>query len=411
MSTIFNQPFLLHNPIQNYLWGTRNRAAFIPQLIGKKPKPDKPYAELWMGAHPNNASAIKVEDKLLPLQELIRRFPEEILGKDVIRQFGQQLPFMLKIVSAAEPLSIQAHPSKGLAVLLHKNDPTHYPDDNHKPEIAIALNSLTLLAGFSSYPKLHTTIKKYPEISQFFKTKALANIFPDTRLSKAQKSYHIRTLYHTFVHLYRTKPLLYQEKTAALAQRLQSKSRLSHREKLYLEVFQKYGNQDIGLFTIFFLQLINLKPGEALYIHPGMPHTYLKGNIIECMANSDNVARAGLTHKYQDIRTLTAILDYSAKPVRIIKSSDSLPELHYPTPTAEFAVTRFSLASNNPHYFTTNGRVEMLLVLEGKGLIQWSNSGQIIPFHRSDSFLIPALVGDYQVSADPACTIYRVQVP
>jgi mannose-6-phosphate isomerase len=410
MSSIFNHPFRLHNPVQNYQWGTRNQAAFIPQLIGKKPAPDKPYAELWMGAHPSNSSTIQVEDKLLSLQKLIRRFPEEILGKDLITRFGQQLPFMLKIVSAAEPLSIQAHPNKGLAVLLRKNDPDHYPDDNHKPEIAIALDSVTALAGFSGYQELRTTIKRYPEISQFFKTEAMADIFPDTPIIKKRQTESIRSLYQTFVHLYHTKPLLYQEQTAALAQRLSLKSRPSVRENLFLDSYQKYGNQDIGLFTIFFLRLINLKPGEGFYIHPGLPHSYLKGNILECMANSDNVLRSGLTQKFQDVQTLMTVLDYSAKPVKIIKPSSSLAEMQYATPAAEFAVSRLSLASHR-QLFTTAGRIEMLLILDGAGVIHLGKPRRRMAFHRGQSFIIPAAVAKYSIAGKPASTVYRVRVP
>ena len=410
MSSIFSQPFLLHNPIQNYQWGTRNQAAFIPQLIGIKPKPDIPYAELWMGAHPSNSSALEVEGKLLPLRELIRRFPEEILGKDLNNQFGQQLPFMLKVISVAEPLSIQAHPSKGLAFLLHKNDPDHYPDDNHKPEIAIALDSLTLLAGFASYQESRTTIEKYPEIAQFFKTEALANIFPEPPPVKEQQTELIRLLFQTFVHLYSTKPLLYQEKTANLARRLRSKNRPSIREKLFLEAYQKYGKKDIGLFTIFFLRRINLKQGESLYIHPGMPHTYLRGNLLECMANSDNVIRSGLTRKFQDVKTLMTALDYSDKPVKIFRPASALAEIHYPTPAAEFNVSRFSTA-NNRQFFSTAGRVEILLILDGRGTIRWGKPRRRIAFHRGQSFLIPAVVSEYSVTGKPACTVHRVQVP
>ena len=410
MSSIFNQPFLLHNPIQNYQWGTRNQAAFIPQLMGTKPKPDKPYAELWMGAHPSNSSTIEVEDKLLPLHALIRRFPAEILGKDLKNQFGQQLPFMLKVVSVAEPLSIQAHPSKGLAFLLHKNDPDHYPDDNHKPEIAVALDSLTLLAGFASYRELRTTIEKYPEIAQFFKTEALTNIFPGTPIVKEQQTELIRLLFQTFVHLYSTKPLLYQEKTAALARRLRSKSRLTIHEKLFLSAYQKYSKKDIGLFSIFFLRLVNLKQGEGLYLHPGIPHTYLRGNLLECMASSDNVIRSGLTRKFQDVNTLMTALDYSDKLIKILKPSSSLAEIHYPTPAAEFTLSRFSIA-NKRQLFPTAGRVEILLVLEGLGTIRWGKPRQRMAIHRGQSLIIPAIVGEYSVTGKPACTVYRVRVP
>jgi mannose-6-phosphate isomerase len=141
----------MQNPIQNYDWGTRNKEAYIPQLLGIDAKPDTPYGELWLGAHPKAPSMVWVDGELTPLDQWISAHPIEVLGKAVARKFNGQLPFLLKVLSAGEALSIQAHPNKAQAKILHATDPLHYPDDNHKPEIAIALDSLTALVGIKPY--------------------------------------------------------------------------------------------------------------------------------------------------------------------------------------------------------------------------------------------------------------------
>ncbi|MBN1893825.1 mannose-6-phosphate isomerase, class I, partial [bacterium] len=133
------QPYRLINRMQHYDWGTRDAEAFIPGLLGMIPKKGKPYAELWIGTHPKAPSRIEWGGKPVSVQSWIAQNPGWVLGPAVADRFGG-LPYLLKVVSAAEPLSIQAHPDKKLAERLHAANPTEYPDDNHKPEIAIALN-------------------------------------------------------------------------------------------------------------------------------------------------------------------------------------------------------------------------------------------------------------------------------
>jgi mannose-6-phosphate isomerase len=399
MTDIFSRPFLLHNPIQHYSWGSKNQNAYIPQFLGITPTPGKPYAELWMGAHPTAPTKIDIDGKLMALDELIHRFPEIFLGKKVADRFVKQLPFLFKVLSAAEPLSIQAHPTKRQAELLHKADPVHYPDDNHKPEIAIALDSLTALAGFATYSNIRKTIEKYPEISLFFGAKALSDIFPGNRLSKKQQVDKIRLLYQTFIHLTQTKTDLYQKNVDALAMHLQSKNlKLSAHEL------------DVGLLSIFFLRLIHLKAGEALIINPGLPHSYIKGNIIECMANSDNVVRAGLTPKYQDIPTLMTILDYSPDSTRIIKPDMNGNEIQYPVFTPEFVISRITFGSGS-RKFNTESIIELLLAVKGGGSIHWDNQAKNLTFQKGQSMIIPAAVSDYYIKTDKSLSIFKIQIP
>jgi len=161
------QPYMLENTIQHYEWGSRGKNAFIPQLLNIKTEKDKPYAELWMGAHPKASSKIIVDVKEIDLAEVIREYPIETLGRKTVKKFSNTLPFLFKVLSANEALSIQAHPSKRQAISLHKKDPIIYPDSNQKLEIAIALDSLTALVGFKPFNQIMQTLKKYPQIHHF----------------------------------------------------------------------------------------------------------------------------------------------------------------------------------------------------------------------------------------------------
>lgn len=140
---ISSRPYLLKNKVQHYKWGAIGTMAYIPQLLGEKAESDKPYAELWIGAHPSFSSEIVIDEVAFPLYDIIQKFPKEILGEYVLNNYSKNLPFLFKVLSAAEALSIQAHPNKQQAISLYARDPEHYPDDNHKPEIAIALDELT----------------------------------------------------------------------------------------------------------------------------------------------------------------------------------------------------------------------------------------------------------------------------
>ena len=175
MNSFKAQPYLLKGTLQHYAWGTQNKDAFIPHFINIPVERDTPYAELWMGAHPKAPSTLALDNNNMPLDKCIEMFPEEILGKAIFARF-KQLPFLFKVLSAAQALSIQAHPNKAQAEKLHMQDPEHYPDDNHKPEIAIALSNLTALAGFKSFDSLINTLENYIQKALLIKSTAKCKI-------------------------------------------------------------------------------------------------------------------------------------------------------------------------------------------------------------------------------------------
>lgn len=88
------KPYRLIPKIQNYDWGTKNKNAFIPKLLGIKAEQNVPYAELWIGAHPKSPSEIIIENSKYELNKIIEEFPIEILGKEISKKFKKKLPFL-----------------------------------------------------------------------------------------------------------------------------------------------------------------------------------------------------------------------------------------------------------------------------------------------------------------------------
>ncbi|NOX87481.1 MAG: mannose-6-phosphate isomerase, class I [Calditrichaeota bacterium] len=401
-----SKPYRLINKIQHYAWGTKNEQAFIPKLLGLTPEPDVPYAELWMGAHPNAPSEVDLGSGKRPLSELIQTYPEEILGQRIARRFNNQLPFLFKVLSAGEALSIQAHPDKKQAVELHKRDPGHYPDDNHKPEIAIALDELTALVGFRDFSELQLVLRKYPEIADFVAEPALGSFLQEEKSAEAKKV-KIKQMFRTLMIKSGENPELLEKALSDLEKRLQKKDSRTEQEQLFLELRRKYG-ADVGLFSIFLLNLIHLKKGQGVFLKAGIPHAYLKGNIIECMANSDNVVRAGLTPKFKDVRTLVEILTYENGAADIFTPDESSAEFTYRVPIPEFSVTRWKLAADRS--FERDVRsVEILLVHKGRGAI--TTKDQRTEFKAGDSILIPASLKKYALFGENEAEIFCAFVP
>src|SRR5215203_863273 len=142
----------LQNTVRHYPWGSRT---VIPELLGEPSPADEPYAELWMGAHPDAPSVLSSG---MPLDKAITEQPEALLGSAVRERFGDRLPFLLKVLAAEQPLSLQAHPTMAQAQAgfaaeeaagVPRDDPTRtFKDPFHKPEILCALTPVEALCGF-----------------------------------------------------------------------------------------------------------------------------------------------------------------------------------------------------------------------------------------------------------------------
>ncbi len=403
--------YRLKNQVQNYAWGAKGRDALIPRLLGIETDEDIPYAELWMGAHPKAPSAIFVDHREISLREFISMYPKEILGRRVSEKFSNELPFLLKVLSAAEPLSIQAHPNKEQAKYLHEKDPGHYPDSNHKPELAVALGPFTALVGFKSFSEIVETLKNYPEIEEFIGSSVAEEV-----ISKMQNYCEVkeglRELFSTLIRNSISRPDTFHNCLNRLKERLSGgQGQSAEVEKLFLELSSKY--EDIGLFAIFFLNVVHLERGQGIFIDAGIPHAYVKGDIIECMANSDNVVRVGLTPKFKDAEALLEILTYESGPASVVEGEMKEGETTYWVDVEEFVVRRLEIQDREKRHISLGGALEIGLVVEGVVDILWEDDSRTRreSFKKGDSFLVPAMVGEYDILGNEGSEIYRVGVP
>ena len=402
------RPYPLINRIQPYAWGARGQDAFIPRLLGIEPQQDTPYAELWMGAHPNAPSQVVVDGEQVSLRQLIARYPREILGEAVAERFSGELPFLFKVLSTAEALSIQAHPTKEQARSLHAQDPEHYPDDNHKPELAVALDSLTALVGFKPFPDVLWTLEQYPELADFIGAEVVDGTKDAREAPPQEQQAFLRALYATLIARSVAHAGELAAATGRLAERLNTGA-AQEEDRLFLDLRQKYSGADAGLFTIFLLNLVHLEAGQGLFIKADIPHAYLKGNIVECMANSDNVVRAGLTPKFKDVETLVDILTYEMGPPPIIEGDANAAEIVYQTPVDEFQVSRLRMQPGQERAELTGGGPQIMLITAGDVLIGWE--GGEAAFGRGQSVLLPAFLGGFGLKATASSELFRVQVP
>jgi mannose-6-phosphate isomerase len=326
--------------IQYYDWGNRSENSFIKDFLKKKKKLEfdinQPIAELWKGAHkkapskltPYPLKYLEQDPEILLEQEknlddLIKQNPEHFLGSALVNKNIHQLPFLFKILDVEKPLSIQAHPDKKLAEILHKRDPKNYPDDNHKPELAISLGNFEAIVGFRPLEEIlrfiHTyPINKYLGIENFSDVDIIKNIYKKIMLLNPMEiEFIVKDIIH-FLNTNSPEPI---------------------RDKWFFELIKHYGDKDPGLFSIYLFNYFNLKKGEGIFLGPNIPHAYLKGEILECMADSDNVVRGGLTSKYKDIEVLISMLDYNAQDIKPI-TPFNFKNLYkyYPIPVDDFIV-------------------------------------------------------------------------
>jgi phosphomannomutase len=402
-------PMVISPGIQHYDWGNLE---YIPALLRIDNTENKPYAELWIGAHPGQPAKAAVTDIELNLNDLISGAAEEILGKEVCEAFGRQLPFLLKVLSAGKPLSIQAHPNKvqaeegfdrenkqGFGL---KASNRNYKDDNHKPELIAALTDFYALNGFRPLDEIGQVLVETPEFRQ---------IMPEFQLTRDD-----------VIALYTKLMTMPQEEIDTILRSLIDRLRAENerapftreqREYWVLradEEFSKEGHKDRGLFSIYLLNLIHLQPGEAMYLQAGELHAYLEGTGMEDMANSDNVLRGGLTPKHVDVPELLKNLSFnSGRPEILTPQPSSATEKAYQTPVREFELSEIDVTAEQSHTSGSRYTVDLLLLMEGKVTIQTQSGAIGLEQGKGQVAMIPAMVGKYAITGTGR--LYRSTVP
>lgn len=351
------EPIRLEPGFRHYAWGD---CRFLPELYGTTPG-ETPYAEAWFGAHATLPATAEVGGEKLALDALLRDHGERLLGADTWQRYGG-LPYLLKLLAAARPLSIQVHPSRAQAIAgfrrqnregipLDARERT-YCDENHKPELLVALTPFTALSGFRPAPEIAAVLASAPELA------ALLPPYDGSRDS-------LRRLVRTYLELPEAElsPAL-----AALVHRVRASAPdPGTREAFLLEAHREFSRDDHpdrGLLFVMLSNFVVLEPGQALFLEAGVPHAYLRGAGIELMASSDNVLRGGLTPKHVDTEELGRILrcDTGAPPVLTPVLEDGFGR--YPTWVEEFELRTRALAPNEPVERVASGPETLLFFSE-----------------------------------------------
>jgi mannose-6-phosphate isomerase len=328
----------LKNPIKHYDWGSPE---WIPQLLGEANPQGLPWAELWMGVHPEGPSRIEYGGSALSLFQLIDQDPARYLGEAAARAFGT-LPFLFKLLAAEKPLSIQAHPNQEQAqqgwerenqLQIPLDAPQrNYKDPQHKPEIICALSPFKALCGFREPERIVRGLVAFSQSAPEPLGSALGSLVKT--LYAGDTAQALRAFLQGLFGLPR------EIRQAISAYGIHGQGELIAHHAEYQEEWKLLGSfaalhpEDPAVLAPLYLNRIDLAPGEGIYLPAGVLHAYIRGFGVELMASSDNVLRGGLTAKHVDTEELVRILDFAAFHPQVLKPQG----ICYPTPAREFSL-------------------------------------------------------------------------
>jgi mannose-6-phosphate isomerase len=398
--------FRLQGKVQHYAWGGSD---FIPALLSVDNREKKPFAEYWMGAHENAPSDLLMgEGEKAALDKYIAQGPEEALGRYTFDRWGR-LPYLLKILDVKDMLSIQVHPTKknaeiefaaenkkGVALSAPERN---YKDDNHKPELMLALSEFWLLHGFKPLAQLQKVLADVRELRFLIPVLAEGSyqgLYKKVmEMPQEEVNAVLQPLLDRILPLYKSGGLKKTEEDFWAA-----RAALTYDQK---------GKIDRGIFSVYFFNLLNLHPGEAIFQDAGLPHAYLEGQNVEIMANSDNVLRGGLTPKHVDVPELLKHVRFEATEPRIISEENTPGHITvYKTPAPDFELSRISLSQGESLTIKAHS-VEIFIVMEGSvGVIE--DGGEPFSRKRGEAFL-SFDQGKFELKAKEDAVVYKAAVP
>lgn len=365
----------LEGVVRSYAWGSRTA---IAELRGRPVPSAHPEAELWLGAHPGDPAVVVTDHGRESLLEVLRRDPSGQLGEQNVADFGERLPFLLKLLAAEEALSLQAHPSARQAEEGFRRENElgvpmdalirNYKDGSHKPELVVALSRFEALAGFREPTR---TVK-------MLRALGVSELEPYIGLLEGQPdSDGLRALFTTWITLPPAAlgALLPTVLTGCIDYVSSRDVEFAAEIRTALELSESYPG-DAGVLAALLLNRVTLEPGQGLFLDAGNLHAYLHGLAVEVMANSDNVLRGGLTPKYVDVPELLRVLDFNGADITIL---DPLPEsgstnVVYPTPAPEFRLVRIELSDGAEESALPGDGPRILLCTNGAVALTCGNS-------------------------------------
>ncbi|MGP9020489.1 mannose-6-phosphate isomerase, class I [Streptomyces sp. BR1] len=323
----------LANTVRPYAWGS---TTLIPELLGTAPT-GEPQAEMWMGAHPGAPSRVDRGTGEVPLSDVIAADPAAELGDAAVAKFGPRLPFLLKVLAAGAPLSLQVHPNLGQAQRGYVAEESagvpldaphrNYKDANHKPELICALTTFEGLCGFRA-PQESADLLAALDVDSLKPYVDLLRAHPEDA-----------ALREVLTAVLTADP---RDMAATVTEAAAACARLGgDAYDAYVSLAHHFPG-DPGVIAAMLLNYVRLQPGEALFLGAGVPHAYLSGMGVEIMANSDNVLRCGLTPKHVDVPELLGVVSFEAADPGVLRPEASvIGEEVYETPIDEFRLSRF----------------------------------------------------------------------
>ncbi len=402
---------LLRGAIRTYAWGSRTA---IAEFTGRPAPTAHPEAELWLGAHPGDPATLEGPSGHTTLLDAIAADPEGELGESVRARFGDALPFLVKVLAAEEPLSLQAHPSTEQAVEGYEREDRagvplsspvrNYRDRSHKPEILVALSPFQALAGFRPASRSVALMRalEVPALDPYI-----------ALLTGESDADGLRALFTTWI----TAPqpdidaLIPAVLEGAVTYLRSGAQEFADEVRTILELGERYPG-DAGVLAAMLLNRVDLAPGEGVFLPAGNLHSYLHGVGMEVMASSDNVLRGGLTPKHVDVPELLRVLDFTPVPDARVSTHHDGIETVYQTPAPEFAASVLTLeGADLGHQVDAPSRhdgPQVLVCTEGSVMVR-SKSGEV-RIDRGMAAWVAADDGPIRVEADVPSRLFRATV-
>ena len=404
---------LLRGAVRTYAWGSRTA---IADFTGRPSPTIHPEAELWLGAHPQDPAWLQTEHGEESLLQAVQDDPEGQLGSVAIGRFGDALPFLVKVLAADEPLSLQAHPSAAQAregfdredrLDIPVSSPVrNYRDRSHKPELLVALGQFDALAGF----------RPVDRTVELMRALAVSDLDPFINLLSDQSDADgLRALFTTWI----TAPqpdldvLVPAVLDGAVHYIRSGAKKFAAEVKTVQELGERYPG-DAGVLASLLLNRISLGPGEGIYLPAGNLHAYLHGVGVEVMANSDNVLRGGLTPKHVDVPELLRVLDFTPTPEDRLRSETVTEgtETIYRTPAQEFAVSALTVdgehLGDEIDVHSHHDGPQLLLCIEGAAVIYADDDK--LTLQRGAAAWVAAEDGPIRLTAAEPTKLFRVTI-
>ncbi|RRD46731.1 mannose-6-phosphate isomerase, class I [Tessaracoccus sp. OH4464_COT-324] len=372
---------VINGTVQHFAWGDRSE---LPRVLGRTPD-GRPWAEYWLGAH-HAGPATFADSPEETLADYLQHHPEEI-GAESVAAHGEKLPFMMKLLSAASPLSIQVHPSREQAVEgfakesllgIPLNHPERsYRDDWPKPEAIIALTPFEGLLGFRDPAE---TVELFEQLGV---AQELTSVIGPLR--ERTETLALQEVFLDVLTIRKRRHLVDLVLSRAV-EFLDAGGALGDFARTAVEVDEHFPG-DPGILAALLLNRFRLEPGEAVALEAGVLHAYLRGTGVEVMASSDNIVRGGLTKKHIDVDGLLGLANFSALKPETLRPEGADGVYRYPTDFPEFEVWLLTPMTAAPVTMPRGDTGRVALVTDGDFTFR---SNHELKLKQGEAVFIPA---------------------